>query len=173
MPHDDEEAAHLASILALVAGASDPFSRDHWTPGHVTCSAFVLHPTTPALALIEHAKLGRWLQPGGHSEVGDRDTGAGARREVEEETGLSGLLELLGRPFDVDVHVIPARKGDPAHEHHDVRWLFRADPEAGDGLQALDGVLAAQWVPLGEVERWETDASVLRAVRKLVAMGLG
>ncbi len=163
-PSDPDEEAHLEAMRALarMPGATD---RDHYEPGHFTASAFVLAPDGGALLLIEHAKLGRWLQPGGHVEPHDPDLEAAARREVAEETGLEEL-EAVGRsPFDLDVHRIPPWKGAPAHCHFDVRFLFRA-PSLH--LRAASDALAARWVPLEAIHTLHTDASVLRAVRKVV-----
>ena len=54
--------------------------------------------------MIHHAKLSRWLQPGGHVNAGDADLLATAVREAEEETGLSGLPSTEARVLDLDVH---------------------------------------------------------------------
>ena len=93
-PGDAQEAAHVQSVLQLLETSGDPFSREHFQPGHVTASAFVVSPDAQDLLLIFHGKLHRWLQPGGHVEPDDEDVLAAARREVLEEVGLSGL-ELL------------------------------------------------------------------------------
>jgi 8-oxo-dGTP pyrophosphatase MutT (NUDIX family) len=164
-PGDDKESDHLESLVAMLELPGDPFARDHYTPGHFTASAFVVSETGDALLLIHHAKLGRWLQPGGHFEPGDSDVFAAAAREVREETGLSGFSAVApGSLFDVDVHDIPGRKGEPAHRHYDVRVLFRS---TADEVAVGDGVTAVRWVPFGEVAQVGTDESVLRAVRKL------
>ena len=164
-PADAVEAAHRADMLALArAPAGDPFARDHWDPGHFTASAFVLSPDERSILLVFHGKLHRWLQPGGHVEPGDADVLAAARREIAEETGLMDCGVVGDGLFDVDVHVIPARKSDPAHRHFDARILLRAPSFA---FAAGSDALAARWVPLGEVHTVETDESVLRAVRKL------
>jgi 8-oxo-dGTP pyrophosphatase MutT (NUDIX family) len=164
-PADAEEAAHQAAMLALCDTAA-PFARAQWEPGHFTASAFVLSPDSASLLLIFHEKLLRWLQPGGHVEPEDNDVYAAVLREVAEETGIHDAEPVGAAPFDLDVHVIPARKADPAHRHFDVRVLLRA--RTFDFTAATDA-LAAKWVPLGEVDRVETDASVMRAVRKLLA----
>ncbi len=165
VPGDAVEEGHLGRMRDLLGVDGDPFARDHWSPGHFTASSFVLSPTRDALLLILHSKLGRWLQPGGHVDPHDEDIFAAARREVEEEVGLTALPFAFGPAvFDVDVHVIPTLRGQPAHRHFDVRFAFVAPSlTATAGSDALD----ARWVALDAVEGLETDESVLRAVRKL------
>ena len=165
-PADATERGHLERMRALIAAAGDPFAREHHVPGHFTASAFVLAPDADALLLILHAKLDRWLQPGGHVDPDDRDLLAAARREVAEEAGLTELALAHEGVFDVDVHVIPARASEPAHEHFDVRFLLRARTRE---VSAASDARAARWVPLTEMACMPTDASVLRAVAKLRA----
>ena len=147
------------------------WERSHFEPGHFTASAFVLSPDRRDLVLIHHKKLGIWVQPGGHVEPTDGDLLGAARREVLEEVGLDELEPISasgGSPvFDVDIHSIPARKADPAHEHFDVRFAFVAKTR---DLVHSDEVADLRWVPLSEVEQMGTDESVLRAVSKLRAL---
>jgi len=150
-------------MLALLSldGAT---SRSHFVPGHLTASAFVLSPERDAVLLILHKKLGLWLQPGGHIEASDATLEDAARREVAEEVGLALPVAAPAAVFDLDIHVIPARKDEPAHEHFDVRFCFRS---ATRNFVASDEVADARWTPLSEIEQLTTDESVLRAVRKL------
>ena len=132
-PHDDAEAASLSEIAAFVeaAGAGNPFDRAN-PVAHLTGSAFVLSADGRRVLLLHHAKLLRWLQPGGHAEAGETSGESVALREALEETGIPDLLLDPGapRPFDVDVHVIPGRPGEPAHKHLDLRYLVRAPGDA-------------------------------------------
>jgi ADP-ribose pyrophosphatase YjhB (NUDIX family) len=164
VPHDAEEAEHQRRMLALCDSEADPRRRDHFMPGHFTASAFIVSPSEDALLLIFHAKLKRWLQPGGHIEPDDVDLLAAARREAAEECGLSQLALLAPTPFDVDVHDIPPLKTDPAHAHFDVRFLFRAPSLA---FHAASDAKDARWVPLAQVNLELSDRSVMRAVEKL------
>jgi 8-oxo-dGTP pyrophosphatase MutT (NUDIX family) len=155
-------------MLALLDRASDPFTRDHFEPGHFTASAFVIAPDGDALLLIQHPKLGRWLQPGGHVEQGDADLLAAARREVAEEVGLRDLPLVADGVLDLDVHRIPAHGNEPAHEHFDVRFALRA-PDRELRLGQDTEAKVARWFTLTEIEAGVSDASVLRAARKLAS----
>ena len=165
IPADETEASHLEKMRHLArAETGDPCARDHFEPGHFTASSFVLSPDGTSVLLILHGKLHRWLQPGGHIDPEDLDVLAAAKREVAEEVGITELERVGAGLFDVDVHSIPARKQEPEHEHHDLRFLFRAvslDAEAGSDAKA------AKWVALSEVAHIESDQSVMRAVAKI------
>lgn len=170
VPANEREERHQARISQLIERTEAPFSRAQYAPGHVTASAFVTTPDRSAILLILHSKLQLWLQPGGHVDADDSDVLASARREVLEEVGLSALELATPGLFDVDVHEIPARKEQPAHEHFDVRFLFTtSNREAKAGSDAQ----AARWVPVSELLRaasdspYPSDESVMRAVRKL------
>ncbi|HCP46259.1 MAG TPA: NUDIX hydrolase [Deltaproteobacteria bacterium] len=167
-PRDDRERRHKARMLELVNAHSHCCSRSLWEPGHFTASAFVLSPEGDRLLLIFHKKLKLWLQPGGHIDPQDQDIEAAARREVREETGLVTLQRLSGPGtlLDLDIHPIPAhpKRDEPAHEHFDMRILFRAGSEE---LRPGDDAADARWVPLGDVEKSGTDESVQRALSKL------
>lgn len=96
--------------------------------GHVTGSGLVFHPSSGGVLLTHHAKLGKWLQLGGHSD-GHPLVHETALRECEEESGLSGLRLATDPPeiFDLDIHEIPERKGEPRHFHYDVRYLILSE----------------------------------------------
>lgn len=158
------EADSVAATLRLLDQNADPMSADHFVPGHVTASAFVVDRSHTRLLLIHHGNLHLWLQPGGHVDPGE-DVLTAAIREVEEETGVIGDPIDSG-VFDVDVHPIPPSGGRPAHNHYDVRFLLEARTE---DLVDSDEVLGVRWVAFGDVGEIVTDGSVLRATEKLLA----
>lgn len=154
---DEREEADRCAMLRLAQELEQPTSRCQ-ARAHFTASAFVVDAGLERTCLVRHAKLGRLLQPGGHIEPTDLTLEAAALREAREETGLE--LELhpsAPRPFDLDIHEIPERPGEPAHFHLDVRYLLvgRGEPCAG-----------AAWHPLGEAG----DGSVERLTRKAAAL---
>ena len=159
-PTDEKEAADLAELRQFAASLASPYSRDQH-PAHFTGSAVVVTPDGRHVCLVLHAKLKRWLQPGGHADVMDAGSmEATALREAREETGCEvSLHPNAPRPLDVDVHVIPARKLEPEHRHLDVRYLVVAanpealahDPNESTGAQWLtweDALARADEAPL-------------------------
>jgi 8-oxo-dGTP pyrophosphatase MutT (NUDIX family) len=153
---DEREEADRCAMLRLAEELEQPTSRDQ-VRAHFTASAFVVDESCSRACLVAHVKLGRLLQPGGHVEPTDLTLEAAALREAREETGLElDFHPAAPRPFDLDIHVIPERPGEPAHHHLDVRYLLvgRGDPCAG-----------AAWYALGEAG----DESVARLARKAAA----
>lgn len=168
-PACDEEAFYRGRMLELLTSSGDPLSRDHFEPGHFTASGFILAPDSRSVLLIHHRKLDRWLQPGGHVDPEDTDLFAAACREVREEVGIGEVSPAAPGVFDVDIHPIPARKAEPAHEHFDVRFLLRA--ESLD-ITRNDETHDAVWTPFDELTDRMTDPAELRVIRKLRALAV-
>src|SRR3954465_2087342 len=98
---DKPEALFKAKFLELLQHA-DAFQRTH-LPGHITGSSFIVSDDFKYTLLVHHAKLNRWLQPGGHAD-GDTNVEGVALREANEETGLKNISLLLPTIFDLDIH---------------------------------------------------------------------
>jgi len=165
-PAGERERSMADSLSAFVAGTPDCFERSH-PAGHVTGSAWIVDEALRAAVLVHHRRLGRWLQPGGHAD-GDPDARAVALREAEEETGLRSLRPAAGGIYDVDVHEIPARPGEPAHLHYDLRFAFFAD--AGEAPRRNEESHEVAWVPLERLEAYGVDASVMRLAAKTASL---
>jgi 8-oxo-dGTP pyrophosphatase MutT (NUDIX family) len=164
-PADFREAESLARLLRFLAAPADPFSRDN-PEGHVTGSAVVARPDASAFLLILHRKLGRWLQPGGHTEESDDSVLATALREAREETGLVRFdVPAEDAILDVDVHPIPARGRDPAHFHFDIRYLL-VTAEAHDRSTAEDPARPMRWTTFEDAIASGVDDSLARALDK-------
>jgi 8-oxo-dGTP pyrophosphatase MutT (NUDIX family) len=164
-PEGDEEARDVAATLALVRAEPACFSRSFFAPGHVTGSAFIVCAPTGRILLHHHRRLDAWLQMGGHDD-GERDTAATALREAREESGLVDLAFLVPEILDVDVHPVPAGKGEPPHLHHDVRYaLATRTPGAilRDDAESID----LRWFSLDEAERAMGEGGASRALAKI------
>ncbi|HEV8634984.1 MAG TPA: NUDIX domain-containing protein [Chloroflexota bacterium] len=131
-PGSDEEVRAVERIRRLAA-QGDPWTRS--SPLHATGSAVVVHPETRRVLLRWHERMRAWLQVGGHADPGESDPYDVALREAREETGLADLAPWpdATRPALVQVAIVPVPpgKGEPAHEHADLRYvLATAHPDA-------------------------------------------
>ena len=155
-----QESATVARFNAFLDSHPDCFHRS-CRVGHITGSAWIVDMAGDRVLLAHHRKLGRWLQPGGHSD-GDPDTLAVALREAREESGLD-VQALDDAIFDIDVHGIPAHGPEHAHLHFDVRFLVQAED---DRFRVSDESHALAWVPAVGVDSLTDEESVLRMARK-------
>ena len=168
-----EEATTLDRIRDLLVGFDRAFHRDCF-PGHITSSAWIVSRESGAILLTHHRKLERWLQLGGHTD-GESDVLASAIREAEEESGLRGFEALpRGGPveiLDVDVHEIPARGTEPAHQHHDIRFLLEVSEAQTIERQVAESK-EIRWFDAAEIEHRFEEESLARMARK-AAVWLG
>jgi 8-oxo-dGTP pyrophosphatase MutT (NUDIX family) len=129
-PGDADEARDRDRVIELVRAPGDPWARA--TPLHVTASALIVHPGSSRILLRWHERQQAWLQVGGHGDPGEQDPLAIALREAREETGLTDL-----RPWPdaalrhVVIVPVAAGRGEPEHEHADLRFVLATDePDA-------------------------------------------
>lgn len=163
--HEENPAsADIVGRMLALSSLPGAFSREHLDPGHFTASAFVVCPERRRVLLVHHAKLQRWLQPGGHVETGDQSLMSAAKREVAEETGVSAIVPLLDGVFDIDIHAIPERPKEGPHQHFDVRYAFAASSAE---LVASQEVRGARWVDFARVQELTEEDSVVRCVKRL------
>jgi 8-oxo-dGTP pyrophosphatase MutT (NUDIX family) len=145
-------------MIRFASDLAEPFSRTQ-PNAHFTASAAVLDASGTRTCLVDHVKLGRRLQPGGHFEPTDESLSQGALREAREETGLELRLHpYAARPLDVDIHEIPALGDEPPHLHLDLRYLVVAD-----GGEPAEG---AAWVPLDEAIAGTDEPALRRLLEK-------
>ena len=144
-------------LRQFVEDTPDCFLREH-APGHLTGSALVVDDAERVL-LTFHRKLEKWLQLGGHAD-GETDLAKVAMTEAHEESGLQALQLIDAVPFDLDVHLIPARGEVAAHFHYDVRFLVRAaNPHA---IVCSEESRELRWFTLEEAYRLTTEPSMHR-----------
>jgi 8-oxo-dGTP pyrophosphatase MutT (NUDIX family) len=161
---DEAEETHRRAMLALLDAAAEPFSRAHFQPGHFTASLYIVDDGG-RLLLHHHRRLDRWLQMGGHVEA-DEVPSIAALREGVEESGLPDLQLAQSEIFDLDIHRIPAGKGEPDHDHLDVRYLGRTSrPEDISIDRGESNELA--WVTLDRARELMPGPESHRVIRKI------
>lgn len=158
-----EEKAFVLSFLDLLK-SEDAFQRTHLS-GHITGSSWIVNADRTKVLLVHHAKLNRWLQPGGHAD-GDEHVLRVALREAEEETGLKKLTLLNESIYDLDIHIIPTRKDFPQHLHYDIRFLIQANET--EQIVVSEESHDVKWIPLVDLEKYNNETSILRLKQKLL-----
>jgi 8-oxo-dGTP pyrophosphatase MutT (NUDIX family) len=163
-PEGEAETADLARVRALAEGADDPWRRE--LPLHVTASALIVHPPTGQVLLRWHQRQQAWLQVGGHGDPGETDPLAIALREATEETGLTDLVPWPGGQLRHVVIVdVPAGKGEPAHEHADLRYFMATrTPEAA---RAENDDAPLRWLSLTEAYRATSEVNLTETLARL------
>ncbi len=134
-PQDPAQADAREQVLQFAAAHPDALHRT-CLAGHFTASAWVVDSRAQTGLVLLHAKINRWLQPGGHAD-GDACLAGVALRECSEETGIAGL-QIWSEPVDIDVHLIAAMPstasgtsgGEPEHLHLDIRYVAQAPADA-------------------------------------------
>jgi len=165
-----DEAKRLERLQHRLA-IDEVFNDRYNFQGHGTGSAIVLSPDRRKVLMIFHNHFQRWLQPGGHWESEEDNPWTVAQREVEEETGvqIATLLPVVAAkshvPLDIDSHDVTARphKNEPAHIHHDFRYVFLAKSE--ELMPQISEVSKAEWVGIDSSDK--RLASIANAVKKL------
>ena len=158
-PGDATREGFRARTLDLIATYPDALDRRRVDPGHLTGSGLVVDPASRRVLLLLHAKLGIWVQPGGHAD-GDASLPGVALKEATEETGIAGL-RVATPALDVDIHLIPPPHGPTLH--YDVRYLVVAPPGAVPvrNHESLD----IAWLGLDELPGYGVDDGTLRLAR--------
>jgi 8-oxo-dGTP pyrophosphatase MutT (NUDIX family) len=162
-PRDAAQAAEHARLLAFVDAHPADAHRRELAVGHLTASALVVDAARERALLTLHAKLGRWLQLGGHCD-GDANLAGVALRECVEESGIADL-SIDPAPIDLDVHAIPARPGEPEHSHLDTRFVVYAPPGALERITSESRQLG--WFAPAELAHLDVDASVRRLFERV------
>jgi len=164
-PLDAHEAAMAAEMIRFVETQPNCAERSLQL-GHLTGSAWIVDRERKRTLLTHHRKLDKWLQLGGHAD-GQLDLIAVAMREAQEESGLTRLRVVDAAIFDVDRHLIPARKTEPDHWHYDIRFMIEADPD--EPFVVSDESHDLAWIEITRMADYNTEESMARMSRKTLA----
>ena len=163
-PEGEAETADLRRTRVLAETVRDPWRRD--LPLHVTASALIVHPQTARVLLRWHQRQQAWLQVGGHGDPGETDPLAIALREAAEETGLADLTPWPDAQLRHVVIVgVPAGKGEPAHEHADLRYFMAT--RTPDAARAENEHAPLHWLSIPEAYQATSEVNLRESLARL------
>ena len=163
-PEGEAETADLRRTRDLAEVVGDPWRRN--LPLHVTASALIVHPESGRVLLRWHQRQQAWLQVGGHGDPGESDALAIALREGAEETGLADLSPWPDAQLRQVVIVdVPEGKGEPAHEHADLRFFMAT--RTPDAAKAENADAPLRWLSLPEAYETTSEANLRETLARL------
>lgn len=128
-PVNEQEARDRELMQELLERGERPFERANRT-AHFTASAWVTNARRDRVLMVYHNLYRSWAWTGGHAD-GETDLCAVARREAEEESGLSGLELLADGPISLEILTVDGheKRGEyvSSHLHCNLTYLFVAD----------------------------------------------
>ena len=129
-PGDEREAQEQRMILGMIDRLGDAILTRESEIAHMTASSIIVSPDRRRTLMAFHRIYNSWAWTGGHAD-GEDDFEAVARREAQEETGISGLRRLGGGIASIEILPVWAhmKRGRPvgSHLHLNVSYLFEAD----------------------------------------------
>jgi adenosylhomocysteinase len=155
------ERPRLEPLLNLLSTSSeaDLISRKHFD-GHISASGFVVDVTRRHVLRLQHKKWNELLQPGGHVKAEDASPLAAAMREIQEETQIKSLDHIAYHPdyvvpIDIDTHDMKVIGEEPAHLHHDFRYLFIC-PNPNEFVFNESEFVSYEWGDIGKLMEMKT-----------------
>ena len=171
-PCNEQEEVDKALLLHLLSEGADLTLREN-LEAHLTASAWVVTPDREKVLMAYHNLYNSWAWLGGHAD-GDWDLARVARQEAEEESGITGLMQVIDGP--VSLEILPVfgheKKGKyvPCHLHLNVTYLFEADPSLGLQMKP-DENSGVAWISMADLatktsEPWMCERIYSKLCRK-------
>lgn len=173
-PKGPEEEADREEMLRHLELAPDTILTRANETAHFTASAFVLSEDQQWVLMAHHDLYKVWAWLGGHAD-GEADLLAVARREAEEETGVTGLRPLTGKMDSVEILPVWGHwkwgKYVPSHLHLNVSYLFTA-PRTGSLRPRPGENSKVAWLPVGDLLELTNEWQMDPIYQKLLERGL-
>ena len=129
-PKDGREERERAMMLELIAQYGDGILTRDNDFAHMTASSIIVSRDRKRTLMAFHKIYNSWAWTGGHAD-GESDFEAIARREAQEETGITDLVLLGNGPASIEILPVWAHvkrgKHVGSHLHLNVSYLFEAD----------------------------------------------
>lgn len=169
-PYNEQEQADKEKFIYCSENFTDILTRANEI-AHLTSSAFVVNGARDKTLMVHHNIYNNWSWPGGHAD-GEGNLLAVAVKEVQEETGITGVRPLTADIFSLDVLPVLAhnRRGKyiSAHLHLSVAFLLEADEH--ERLMVKDDENSGvKWMALDQMDLQTNEPHMQQLYHKLIA----
>ena len=144
--------------------------------GHVVAGGFIYSKEDNKFLVLYHKDLKMYLYPGGHTDAKDKNPLEASKREIQEETGLSNLEQLIIEndemlPIDIDTHIIGynERLNLPQHYHFDFRYLFIIDRIENINID-VEELENYKWIDINDLYNDSNYGSVASKIERLLSL---
>ena len=169
-PKDGREERERAMILALIEQYGDGILSRENDFAHMTASSIIVSRDRRRTLMAFHRIYNSWAWTGGHAD-GESDFEAIARREAQEETGITNLVLLGGGPASVEILPVWAHvkrgKHVGSHLHLNVSYLFEAD-ESLPLRVAEDENSAVGWIGVDKLSEKVSEPPMIPIYERLL-----
>ena len=169
-PGDEREAQEQRMILGMIDRLGDAILTRESEIAHMTASSIIVSKDRRRTLMAFHRIYNSWAWTGGHAD-GESDFEAVARREAQEETGISGLRRLGGGIASIEILPVWAhmKRGRPvgSHLHLNVSYLFEADDSLPLSVRE-DENSAVGWLAVDRLDEYVSEPPMLPVYRRLL-----
>ena len=169
-PKDGREERERAMMLDLITQYGDGILSRENDFAHMTASSIIVNRDRTRTLMAFHKIYNSWAWTGGHAD-GESDFEAIARREAQEETGITNLVRLGNGPASVEILPVWAHvkrgKHVGSHLHLNVSYLFEAD-ESLPLRVAQDENSAVGWIEVDKLSEKVTEPPMIPIYERLL-----
>lgn len=169
-PKDGREEREKEIILMLIRQYGDGILVRENDFAHMTASSIIVSRDRSHTLMAFHKIYNSWAWTGGHAD-GESDFEAIARREAQEETGITNLARLGDGPASIEILPVWAHvkrgKHVGSHLHLNVSYLFEAD-ESLPLRVAADENSAVGWIEVDKLNEKVTEPPMIPIYERLL-----
>ncbi|MBR5561250.1 MAG: NUDIX hydrolase [Clostridia bacterium] len=170
LPKDGREMREREMMLNLIAMFGDGILTRDNDFAHMTASSIIVSRDRKRTLMAFHRIYNSWAWTGGHAD-GESDFEAIARREAQEETGITSLIRLGNGPASIEILPVWAHikrgKHVGSHLHLNVSYLFEAD-ETLPLRTKQDENSAVGWIEVDKLSEKVSEPPMLPIYEKLL-----
>ncbi len=169
-PKDGREECERAMILELIAQYGEGILLRENDFAHMTASSIIVSRDRKRTLMAFHRIYNSWAWTGGHAD-GESDFEAIARREAQEETGITNLVRLGNGPASIEILPVWAHvkhgKHVGSHLHLNVSYLFEANEKLPLRI-AQDENSAVGWIEVDKLRECVSEPPMIPIYERLL-----